>query len=109
PPLAGVHPVHVALDRVDLAVVAEEAERLRALPRRRRVGREALVEDAEGDLERGIAEISVERGELVGRAQRLVDDGAERERGDVRLDPALRPLARAEGALLRLAFVEARR
>ena len=43
--LARLHPRDVAVDRVDLAVVAEHAERLRALPGRLRVRREALVED----------------------------------------------------------------
>ena len=44
------HPVDVAADRVDLAVVAEQAKRLRALPRGLGVRREALVEDPERDL-----------------------------------------------------------
>jgi excinuclease UvrABC ATPase subunit len=38
-------PVTVALDRIDLAVVSQKAERLRQPPLRQRVGREALVKD----------------------------------------------------------------
>ena len=40
-------PVEVAAQRVDLAVVADEAERVRQVPRRERVGREALVDHRE--------------------------------------------------------------
>ncbi len=106
--LTRAHPVDVALDRVDLAVVAEQAERLRALPGGRGVGREALVEDAERDLERRVAQVVVEDGELIGRAERLVGDRAERERGDVRGDRALGELAGPEGTALRLVGIEAR-
>jgi hypothetical protein len=45
--LARLRPGDVAVDRVDLAVVTEQPERLRALPARFRVRREALVEDRE--------------------------------------------------------------
>jgi len=64
------------------------------------------VEDAERDLERRVAQVGVEGGELVGRTQRLVGDRAERERGDVRGDRPLGALAGAEGAALRLVRVE---
>ena len=42
--LTGEHPVHVAAQRVDLAVVRDEAVRMGAVPRRERVGAEALVD-----------------------------------------------------------------
>jgi len=42
---ASLHPRDIAVDRVDLAVVAEEPERLGPLPARLGVRREALVED----------------------------------------------------------------
>ena len=81
----GAHPVDVAANRVDLAVVAQEPERLRPLPRRLGVRREALVEDAERNLDGRVAQVGVERSELVGRAKRLVDDRAKRERCDVEI------------------------
>jgi hypothetical protein len=61
------------------------------------------MEDAEGSLELGIAQIGIEGCELIGRAECLVGDGAEGERDDVgargrRLDA----LACAKGASLRL-------
>ena len=80
---ACAHPRDVAFDGVDLAVVAEHAERLGSFPRRRRVGREALVEDPERDCQGRIEEIRIERRELVGGAERLVGHRSERERGDV--------------------------
>ena len=97
---ACAQPVDVAVDRVDLAVVAEEAERLGALPRRLGVGREALVEDRERDGEGFVTEIRVERRELSGRAERLVGDGAERQRADVDAGVVREPLLRSERALL---------
>ena len=102
-----LHPGDVAVDRVDLAVVAQQPERLSALPGGVCVRREALMEDAERSLELGIAQIGIEGRELIGRAECLVRDGAERERDDVgargrRLDALARPI----GAGLR--FVKAR-
>ncbi len=54
------------------------------------------MEDAEGNLEGRIPQVGVERSELVGGAQSLVDDGAKRERGDVEVSAAVEPLAGAE-------------
>ena len=98
--LARLHPGDVALDRVDLAVVAEEAEGLRALPARLGVRREALVEDRPGGCPVGIAEVGVEARELGRGAERLVGDRAERERGDVDAFDELRPPPRAVRAKL---------
>ena len=41
--LARVHPVDVAAQRVDFAVMGDEAIRVRAIPARERVGGEALM------------------------------------------------------------------
>ncbi len=49
---AGVHARAIAPDGVDLAVVGERAQGLRAVPRGRDIGRVALVKDSEG---RGVA------------------------------------------------------
>ena len=80
---AGAHPIRVALDGVDLAVVAEVAEGLRPLPGGLGIRREPLMEDPERDGEAWIAKIVVEPVELVGGAERLVRHGAKREGGDV--------------------------
>ena len=58
------------------------------------------MEDAERHLEGGVAEVVVERLELIRCAERLVDHGAERERGDVEVIAPFQALARAEGGLL---------
>ena len=79
---ARIH-ARVAAQRVDLAVVAEEAERLRELPRRERVGAEALVHHRERAHHRLVVEVAVEAGELLGEEQALVDDRARREARDV--------------------------
>jgi hypothetical protein len=99
---ARAHPGDVAVDRIDLAVVAKEPERLCALPGRRGVRREALVEDAEGDGQVAVGQVGIERGELVGGAEGLVGDRSEGEGGDVRPADCLCAPARAVGARLRL-------
>src|SRR6266496_2719933 len=71
---AGAHGGDVARDRVDLAVVAEHPERLRPLPRGRRVRREALMEDPERDGERRVMEVGIELAELAGPTEGLVGD-----------------------------------
>src|SRR5664280_2594594 len=94
--LARAHPVDVSGERVDLAVVAKHAKRLRALPGRSRVGGEALVEDAERDLDLGIDEVGVEGAELFGGAEGLVGDRTEGEGRDISVRArALDSLARA--------------
>ena len=103
---ARAHPVHVPAHRVDLAVVAEEPERLRALPGRSGVRREALVEDPERHGERRVAQVGVEVREVVGRAERLVRDRAEGERGHVRARHGLGTPARAIRAELERVVVE---
>ena len=108
--LARAHPVDVSGESVDLAVVAKHAKRLRALPGRSRVGGEALVEDAERNLDLGIGEVGVEGVELLGGAERLVGDRAKGERRDVRVRArTLDSLARAQSRKLGLLVACARR
>ena len=82
---ARADPVEVAAQRVDLAVVADEAERMREVPRRERVGREALVHHGERGHHRLVGEVRVERADLVREQHALVDEGARRHRRDVEL------------------------
>ena len=74
--LAREHPVHVALQRVDLAVVAEVAERVRELPGGEGVGREALVHQAQRAHRVVIRELVVEVRDLRRQQQPFVDDDA---------------------------------
>ena len=108
---AGVHPPLVALDGVDLAVVAELPERLGALPRRRGVRREPAVEDHERRDEVRVREVGVEGHESVADHERLVGDGREGPAGEVVPDAGsragrLRPPARAQGTTLRVVLVD---
>ena len=59
--LAGAHPVDVAAQRVDLAVVRDVAVRVRQRPRRERVGAEALVDERERRLDDRVGEIGEHR------------------------------------------------
>ncbi len=55
--LARLHPVDVASQRVDLAVVGDQPVRVRELPARERVGREAGVDERERHLDPLVAQI----------------------------------------------------
>ena len=81
--LARDHPVHVAAQRVDLAVVRDEAVGMGAVPGRERVGGEALVHQGQRRDERRVGQIVVEAGHLIGQQQALVDDRARRQARDV--------------------------
>ena len=78
--LAGAHPVDVAAQRVDLAVVGDVAVRVRELPARERVGREARVDEAQRGLGALVLQVGVVAEQLRGREHALVDDRAARER-----------------------------
>jgi hypothetical protein len=81
--LARVHPAHVAADGVDFAVVRDVAVGVGQLPTGKRVGGEALVNQAERAGDQGIGQLEVELLNLRGQHQALVDDGAAGERGNV--------------------------
>ena len=82
--LPGADPVDVPNQGVDLAVVPEHAERLRERPARLRVGREAPVVDGKVRLEERILQVVVEGAQHRALDHPFVDDGAGRERGNVR-------------------------
>ena len=82
------HPVDVAEQRVDLAVVREHAERLRQAPGREGVRRIALVVDREIGDEPVVEQIRIERGQLLGEEQPLVDNRAAAQRADVEIGDA---------------------
>ena len=73
------HPVDVAAHRVDLAVVADEAVRVRQPPGREGVGREALMHQRQRRHGQRVAQIVVEALDLRRQQQALVDERAGRE------------------------------
>ena len=81
--LAGVHPVHVAAERVDLAVVGDEAIGMCPVPRGEGVGREALVDERQRGDEERVREVVVEGRDLLGLEEALVGDRPGREARDV--------------------------
>ena len=87
--LACVHPADVAANGVDFAVVRDVAIGVRELPAGKRVGGEALVNEAEGAGDERIGQFEVELLNLRSQHQALVDDGAAGERGDVEVVLAL--------------------
>ena len=94
--LARADPVEVALQGVDLAVVRDEAEGVREVPRGEGVGREALVRERERRDEAPVAQVGEELAHLVREQHALVDDRAVRERGHVEL-PGVREPEGADG------------
>ncbi|GBD45729.1 hypothetical protein HRbin41_00544 [bacterium HR41] len=87
--LARPHPVAVAAQGVDLAVVGEHAVGVGELPAREGVGGEARVHDRQPRHDARVAQVGVEARQL-GRGQHpLVDDRPRRERRDRQaLDPS---------------------
>jgi hypothetical protein len=67
------------------------------------------MEDREPDGELSVFEIRIDGRELIRRAERLVDDGAERERRNVRALDMLRSPERTIGATFGLVAVDAER
>ncbi len=74
------HPVVVAAQRVDLAVMGDHAVRMRQRPGRERVGGEALVNERQRALEIRIVQVGIIGAELIGEEHALVDHGAARDR-----------------------------
>ncbi len=81
--LARVHPVDVAAQGVDFAVVRDVAERVRQLPGGKRVGGEALVHQAERADHFRIAQLGIKAGDLRREQQSFIYDGAGGQRGHV--------------------------
>ena len=95
--LAGAHPVAVARDGVDLAVVGEVAVRVGERPARERVGREPRVDERQADSRSaGRSGRGRSTRELVGGQHPLVDERPRRQRREVEpVDRVLDPLAHA--------------
>ena len=91
------HPVPVATDRVDLAIMGQRAERLGEPPLRESVGRIALVKDRHPAGDQRVAHVGIEGRKALCEEKALVDDRLGRERGDVEIaqlrldDPSLDP------------------
>ena len=81
--LARLHPVDVAAERVDLAVVRDEAVGMRQRPRGKRVGAEPLVDERQRRLDVRVRQVGEHRLDLVGRQHALVDQRPRREAGHV--------------------------
>ena len=97
--LARSHPVAVALDGVDFAVVAHHPERLAERPRREGVGGETLVIKRDRDFKVRIVQVQVESAQGGRHRQRLVGNQAAGERRHVEALDLL-------GAVLDLAAAE---
>ena len=90
------HPVVVAAQRIDLAVMRDHAIRMRQRPGRESVGGEALMHQRQRALEIRIVQIGIIGAELVGEEHAFVDHRAARDRYRVIVrDAAARACRRA--------------
>ena len=80
---ARMHPVRIAANRVDLAVVRDVAVRMSAIPARERVRAEARVDERDCGLHRRIAQIGEVLLELRRQQHAFVDQRLVREARDV--------------------------
>ena len=91
--LARRHPVDVAAQRVDFAVVGDHPVGMRQRPGREGVGREALMHQRQRAFEIRFVQVGIVLAELVGEEHALVDHGAARHRDRVIAgEPALAAL-----------------
>ncbi len=74
------HPVDVAAQRIDLAIVRDHPVGMRQRPGRESVGGEALMHQRQRALEIALVQIGIILAELVGEEHALVDHGAARHR-----------------------------
>ena len=93
--LARADPVDVAPQGVDLAVVADHAERVRQVPGREGVRGETLVHQRERGFDARVLQVLVVLADLVREQHALVARGARRHRGDVKF-LAVRELERLD-------------
>ena len=78
-PLARVHPVLIAANGVDLAVVRDVSEGLGEIPGREGIRAVALMDDREPTLHVGVLEVGEEVGRLMSEEHPLVEEGLRRE------------------------------
>ena len=78
--LARRHPVDVAAQRVDFAVMGDHPVGMRQRPGREGVGREALMHQRQRAFEIRFVQVGIVFAELVGEEHALVDHGAARQR-----------------------------
>ena len=83
--LARRHPVDVAAQRVDLAVVRHHPVGMGQPPRRERVGGEALMHQRQRRFEALVGQVAVVGPQLVGQEHALVDHRPTAQRHDVEL------------------------
>ena len=77
------HPVHIAAQRIDLAIVADHAIGVREPPRREGVRRKALMNERKRRCKARIMQVEVIFAHLIGQEHAFVDDGAARQGDDI--------------------------
>ena len=89
--LARVHPVLVAAQGVDLAVMDQVTIRVSPPPARKRIGAEARVHHGDGGFHLRIGQVRIESHELPRRQHALINDRAVRHAGNIEKLPRRQP------------------
>ena len=87
--LARKHRIHIAADRVDLAVVQNKAVGVCAVPAGGCVGGKAAVYHADGGFVVGVLQVGVEQPQLLDEEHALVHDGAAGQTADIGIGAGL--------------------
>ena len=85
PGLMALHPVHIAMQRVDLAIMRYHPEGLRQAPCGEGVGRIALVINRKARNKARIRQVRIELRQILGQEHALVDERAAGERAEIQL------------------------
>src|SRR4051812_33989637 len=78
-----MHPVRIAANGVDFAVVSDVAVRMRAVPAWERVRAETRMDEGECGLHRRIRQIREVLSELLSEQHAFVDEGLQRQARDI--------------------------
>ena len=74
-----LHPIHIAMQRIDFAIMRQRAERLRQAPGGEGIGRITLMINGKAADETLIQQIGIEFRQRFRQEHALVDDGPRRE------------------------------
>ena len=83
------HPIEVAAQGIDFAIMRDETIGMRPRPGWKRVGRKALMDKRKRRFEQGIGEVLEIFAELCREQEAFVDDGARRKRHGIEAGGAL--------------------
>ena len=89
---ASVHPVHIAANRIDLAIMCDKAIGVCELPAREGVGRKSLVDERQRRLAQRVTQIVIKAAYLPREQQTFIDHRARRHGWDIETAKTWKPV-----------------